>query len=58
MKDLDTLVEELERNKEARCPACDKGMLRPINTNVKVNHYYICDNCGEPLTITPNIIID
>lgn len=58
MKSLVSLTEKLEKNKEVLCPACKKGKLRPINPDVKVNHYYKCDNCGEALTITPNIIID
>ena len=58
MKDLTLLTEELEKMGKAECPACKKGMLRPLNPDVKINHYYECDNCGEQLIITPNVIVD
>jgi len=37
---------------------CHKGKMKPFNPNSQINHCYICDNCGERLMITPNVIVE
>ena len=38
---------ELLRGEEVLCVACKKGHYRPFNPAFKINHSFICDNCGD-----------
>ncbi len=35
------------QGKEVLCVACKKGYYRPFNPAFKINHSFICDNCGD-----------
>ena len=52
-----TLSENELTKGTVKCPLCHKGLLKPFNPKFKVNHCFICDSCGERLTIEKNIVI-
>ena len=49
----------LETNKgDMKCPICHTGKMKPLNPAHEVNHYFICENCGERLIIEPNVTVE
>lgn len=49
----------LETNKgEMECPVCHTGKMKPLNPAHEVNHYFICENCGERLIIEPDVTVE
>lgn len=44
-------IEDLQNGKEIKCHACHKGIYRPFNPKYKINHAYVCDNCGSSINI-------
>jgi len=52
-----TSLENLDSG-DVECTICHKGHLKPFNPQYKVNHSFICDNCGANLHITPNVIVE
>ena len=43
---------------EMECPVCHTGKMKPLNPAHEVNHYFICENCGERLIIEPNVTVE
>ena len=52
------LSEEQLNKGEAECLNCHKGTYKPLNTDYKGNHCFICDYCGDNLIVEPNVVID
>ncbi len=46
-------IEDLQNGKKIECDICHKGIYRPFNSKFKVNHAYVCDNCGSCINIDP-----
>ena len=40
------------------CSTCHKGRLRPMNSEAKVNHSFICDYCEEHAHVDPVVIVE
>ena len=51
------LSEEMLNEGEVQCYSCKKGHYKPYNGKCKINHCFICDNCGDRLTVEPNVEI-
>lgn len=52
------LSEKMLNRGELHCYTCKKGYYKPVNTNSDVNHCFICDECGDKLTVEPNVQIE
>ena len=52
------LSEKLLNKGQAHCYVCKTGYYKPIKPNCELNHCFICDNCGNRLTIEPNIQVE
>lgn len=42
----DYMIERLNAGELVKCKSCGKGIYRPFNPDAKINHSYVCDNCG------------
>lgn len=60
METSDNLIlsEKMLNSGESECPRCHIGKFKPLNPECSANHCFICENCGERLTIEPNVIVD
>ena len=54
---LNYTIEDLQNGKKITCSKCHKGIYKPFNPDYKVNHVFICDNCGTNIIIEPMVEI-
>ncbi len=52
------LSEEQLNKGEVECFNCHKGKYKPLNPRYEKNHCFICNCCGDKLTVEPNVVID
>ena len=46
------ILSERELNKGlVECSECHIGKMKPLNPKFSINHYFICNNCGEKLIV-------
>ena len=53
-----SLTSRLLSGEEIKCNKCKKGIYRPLNPDHKVNHWFVCDVCGNTYHWDPVIEID
>lgn len=58
MKESKSLMSRLLKGEQVICKQCGKGVYKPFKPNAKVNHYYICDNCGAQVHWDPVVDIE
>ncbi len=60
MENLNNLILSDEQLNEGKveCLNCHNGTYKPLNPNYKVNHSFVCDNCGDNLLIEPKVIVE
>ena len=51
----DNMIERLQKGEEVKCKECQKGIYRPFNPKYKINHAYVCDNCGS---VAPEAVVN
>lgn len=49
----DYMIERLQKGEKVKCKVCQKGIYKPFNSKYKINHAYVCDNCGSSINIDP-----
>lgn len=47
------MIERLQKDEKVKCKVCQKGIYKPFNSKYKINHAYVCDNCGSSINIDP-----
>lgn len=47
----DYMIERLQKGEKVKCKVCQKGIYQPFNPKYKINHAYVCDNCGSSINI-------
>lgn len=52
-----TLSEKMLNEGKVHCYECKVGYYKPLTPNCKKNYCFICDNCGDRLTVEPNVQI-
>ena len=53
-----SLIERLLDGEEITCQICHKGIYRPFNPRFKINHSFVCDQCGSHIHWDPVVEID
>lgn len=53
-----SLSSRLIQGEEVVCEKCGKGIYRPFNPRFKINHVYVCDNCGDSVHWDPVVDIE
>jgi hypothetical protein len=50
-----SLEEKLIAGEQVECLKCHSGKYQPFNPESKINHVFRCDQCGDSVTLEPNI---
>lgn len=58
MKKSTSLISRLNGGEKVICTECRKGIYRPFNPKSKINHSYICDNCGAHVQWEPAVEVE
>lgn len=58
MDNLILLDEELIKNREAKCPRCKDGVIRPILPNQTNPTSFSCDKCGNKVNFERNVVVE
>lgn len=53
-----SLVTRLLNGEQVTCTVCGKGIYEPVNPKAKINHGFICDNCGAHFSWDPVVIVE
>lgn len=54
----DFMIERLTAGESVVCKKCGQGIYKPFNPDSKINHAYICDNCGDTVHWDPLIVVE
>lgn len=57
-RSLTSLHNRLMSGEQVVCYSCHKGHYQPLNPSAKVNHSFICDNCGDHYHWDPDIFVE
>lgn len=52
------LIDKLRNGEIIECVKCHKGHYVTDKKYITISHEFNCNNCGSPVRVTPNIIVD
>lgn len=58
MSNSTLLLKKIANKEDVVCPNCGKGQIKPFNQKSEINHYYICNECGYTIILTPSVVVE